>query len=347
VEFTHTIPERLQRQAATCTLMGSPFYGSLLEYAIGAYERDAVLRALLERNAHHSRIGLRLLGGAHYRALRGEAPAIARHFPSTGGDGDAVQSWGAIQNDIRENERAYVELLPRPVQTNEVARALPVLAAMLAIAHASRMPLSVFEIGSSAGLLLNFDRYRYTGEQWAWGDTASPLQLANASVYGTPQHLDAQIDVVERRGCDIHPLHAANAADAATLLSFVWPDQTSRFQRLRAALQIGRAHPPAIDVADGIEWVQNVAQPRRGAATVVMHTVIMEHMPPDVRERLRAAIRNIGESATPESPFAWARMEAASGAYETAVTLWPGRKETLIARSDGHAQGIEWSVLAA
>lgn len=347
MEFTHSIPERLQRQAATCKLMGSPFYGSLLEYAIGAYDRDAVLRSLLERNVHHSRIGLRILGGAHYRALRGEAPAIARHFPSTGGDGDAARAWDAIRNDIVENERAYIELVPRPVQTNEVARALPVLAAMLSIAHETRIPLRVFEIGSSAGLLLNFDRYRYTGEQWAWGDPKSVLLLQNASIYGTPQYLDAQIDVIERRGCDIHPLHAANPAHADTLLSFVWPDQTARFQRLRAALEIGRANPPVIDTADGIEWAQNIAQPRRGAVTVVMHTVIMEHMPQDVRERLRAAIRQTGESASIESPFAWARMEAASGAYETAVTLWPGRKETLIARSDGHAQGIEWSVPAA
>ncbi len=347
MEFTHSIPERLQRQAATCALMGSRFYSEILELTVAAYERDAVLRSLLERNAHYSRIGLRLLGAAHFRALRGVAPEIARHYPSTGGDGDAQAAWRAIEVDLHENERAYAGLLPRPVQTNEVARALPVLASMLAIAHETRLPLRVFEIGSSAGLLLNFDRYRYTGEHWGWGNTASPLELKNATVIGMPRHLDAPLRVTERRGCDIHPLNVTNTADADTLLSFVWPDQTERFQRLRAALEIGRAHPPAIDAADGIQWLQTAAQPKFATTTVVMHTVITEHMQQDMRERLRAAIRRMGEEATTQAPFAWARMEPAAGTYETAVTLWPARQEIFIARSDGHAQGLQWSLHAA
>jgi hypothetical protein len=327
--------------------MGSAFYGALLEHAVAAYERDAGIRSLLERNAHHSRIGLRFLGAVHYRALRGEAPKIARHFPSTAGNCDAEAAWSAIEEDVQKNERAYVELLPRPVQTNEVARAMPVLASMLAIAHETQMPLRIFEIGSSAGLLLNFDRYRYTGDRWSWGDPASPLELTNATVFGTPQYLDAHLRVIERRGCDIHPLNVADDADADTLLSFVWPDQTARFRRLRAALDIARTHPPVIDAADGIDWIQAVARPKTGTATVVMHTVIMEHLPSDIRERLRAAIRQTGETAAQQSPFAWARMEAAAGAYETVVTLWPARREMLIARSDGHAQGLQWSVRAA
>lgn len=327
--------------------MGSPFYAGLLKLAVAAYHSHSALRSLLERNAHLSRIGLRLLAAAHYRALRGDAPMISAHFPSTGGDGKIPDAWAAIEADVHAHEREYVELLARPVQTNEVARALPVLASMLTIAGETQMPVRVFEIGSSAGLLLNFDRYRYSGGGWTWGDPSSPLELKNTAKVGLPQHLDANLRVIERRGCDIHPLHAANPADADTLLSFVWPDQTARFQRLRAALEVARAYPPAIDAADGIDWIQNIAQPRYGAATVVVHTVIMEHMPPDIRERLRSVIRRIGEWATPQAPFAYARMEPAGGAYETVVTLWPMRQEIVIARSDGHAQALEWNVHAA
>jgi hypothetical protein len=347
VEFTHSIPERLQRQAAACALMGSPFYAALLKLAGAAYDRDSALRSLLERNAHQSRIGLRLLGAAHYRALRGHAPQIAAHFSSTGGDGDATAAWSAIETDVHQHERVYVELLARPVQTNEVARALPILGSVLTVAGETQMPVRVFEIGSSAGLLLNFDRYRYNGDGWTWGDPNSPLQLKNTTKSGLPEHLDANLRVIERRGCDIHPLHATNPADGDTLLSFVWPDQTARFERLRTALEIARAHSPAVDAADGIEWIQNVGQPRFGAATVVMHTVITEHMPPDIRERLRSVIRRLGEWATPQAPFAYARMEPGGGAYETVVTLWPTREELLIARSDGHAQGLEWNLRVA
>lgn len=327
--------------------MGSAFYGALLDCAARAFAEDAELRSLLERNAHRSRVGLRLAGAAHFRALRGEAPAIAAHFGSTGGDNDPHAAWAAIQEDVRAHERTYAELLARPVQTNEVARSLPILASMLTISHATRMPLRVFEIGSSAGLILNFDRYRYAGDQWAWGDPDAALKLTNATIEGAPQHLDADLDVLERRGCDVHPLDAADPVDAATLLGFVWPDQTERFARLRTALDIAALHSPQIEAADGIEWLARAVQPKPGAVTVVMHTVITEHMPQDVRERLRARIRRIGEDATVEAPFAWARMEPGAGAYETAVTIWPAREEIFIARSDGHAQALEWSVRVA
>lgn len=319
----------------------------MLSECARAYESDEALRALLERNAHRSRIGLRLLGAAHYRALREEAPALAAHFPSTGGDADPVAAWAAVRDDVLHHERNYSELLARPVQTNEVARAVPMLAAMLTIAHAAKVPLRILEIGSSAGLLLNFDRYRYEGQNWSWGDPQSPLILTNATVLGAPPLLDTPIEIAQRRGCDIHPLNASNPVDADTLLSFVWPDQTARFARLRAALQIARTFPPEIDTADGIEWLQSAVQPSSGSMTVVMHTVITEHMTQDVRERLRAAIRRIGETASTQAPFAWARMEPSAGAYETSVTLWPAREEIFVARSDGHAQALQWSLRVA
>lgn len=330
-----------------CGLMGSAFYAALLNEAARSYDAATALRILLERNAHRSRVGLRWLGAAHFRALRGDAPRVAAHFPSTRGDGDALAAFAAIGEDLSANERAYTQLLARSVQTNEPARAMPILATMLTIAHRVRLPLRIFEIGSSAGLLLNFDRYRYTGEHWAWGDPASVLTLQNATVLGVPPYLDAPLDIAERRGCDIRPLSASRSVDCDTLLSFVWPDQTARFERLRAALEIARSYPPAIEMADGIEWIQQAAQPRPGVATVVMHTVITEHMPQDLRERLRASIRRIGESASAEAPFAWARMEPSANAYETSVTLWPTREDLFIARSDGHAQALQWSLRVA
>lgn len=327
--------------------MGSPFYGTLLDCAARAYTADAELREALERHVERSRIGLRLAGAAHFRALAGDAPGVSAHYPSTGGDGDARGAWAAIHADLFANKSTYDTLLARPVQTNEVARALPVLAAMLAISHAKQMPLRVFEIGSSAGLILNFDRYRYTGEGWAWGDPDAALELTNGTREGVPAHLNADLEIAQRRGCDLHPLDAADSVDRDTLLGFVWPDQTARFERLRRALEVARSYPVAIDAANGIDWLSQVAQPAPGAVTVVLHTVITEHMPPQDRERFRARIRRLGAEATVAAPFAWARMETAAAAYETTVSLWPSQEELVIARSDGHAQALEWNVQTA
>jgi hypothetical protein len=205
-----------------------------------------------------------------------------------------------------------------------------------------QLPLRVFEIGSSAGLVLNFDRYRYSGEDWTWGDPASPVQLRNRTASGAPAHLDAPLRVVARRGCDLHPLDAANPEDADTLLGFIWPDQQERFERLRAAINVAREHPLDITRGDGIAWAASAALPRDGAATVLLHTVITEHMTAEVRAALRAAIDGLGAHATQRAPFAWVRMEPGESGYDTLLTRWPGEIETPIARSDGHAQNLRW-----
>lgn len=343
MQSAHAVPQDLAGLGDVCTRMGSPFFGALLLRAAAAYENDENLRDLLDRHAHRSRIGLRLGGAAHFRALRGAAPAIAAHYPSTGGDGDVDAAWHAVIADLHANARTYDELLERPVQTNEVARSMPVLGAMLALADAVQLPLCIFEIGSSAGLLLNFDRYRYSGEGWTWGDAHSPAHLENRIASGTPQHLDAPLRVVERCGCDINPLNAADETDADTLLSFIWPDQHERFNRLRAAIEIARAHPVPIVRADGITWVRTAATPRDGAVTVLLHTVMTEHLTPAERESLGEVIDELAARATPMAPFAWVRMEPAPQGYHTMLTHWPANAETVIAASDGHAQNIRWN----
>jgi hypothetical protein len=332
----------LARLGDSCARMGSSFLGTLLKLAAQGYSSDDTLRALLDRHAHLSSIGLRLAGAAHFRALRGVAPEIAAHYPSTGGDGDAQAGWNAVLADVHAHSAAYDPLLERPIQTNEVARAMPVLGAMLSLAHDRKMPLRVFEIGSSAGLLLNFDRYRYEGDRWSWGDSKSPVVLRNRIAQGRPPHLDAALSVVERRGCDLHPLDAANSEHADTLLGFIWPDQHERFTRLRAALEVARTYPIHIEQGDGVAWARYAAAPAGGAATVLLHTIVTEHMEQPARAALRDAIEDLAGRATPGAPFAWVRMELAESGYETRLTHWPGASESLIARSDGHAQNIEW-----
>jgi hypothetical protein len=122
----------------------------------------------------------------------------------------------------------------------------------------------------------------------------------------------------------------------------VWPDQRERFVRLHGAMQIARKYPIPIAQGDGIAWAADTARPQSGSVTVLLHTVFVEHLPPQAREALRACAQTLAGRATPAAPFAWVRMEMAENGYETRVTRWPGGEELLVARSDGHAQDIRW-----
>ncbi|EUA52515.1 hypothetical protein I552_8623 [Mycobacterium xenopi 3993] len=48
------------------------------------------------------------------------------------------------------------------------------------------------------------------------------------------------VRIVERHGYDIAPIDATSSEGELTLLSYVWPDMTTRMDRLRGAISIAR-----------------------------------------------------------------------------------------------------------
>lgn len=337
-----TVEERLEHSARSCGEMGSAFYARLLMHAAKA-ARSGIIRDLLERYAYRARIALLFAGAAHFRALHGDAPAIAAHFPSTGGDGNAKAAWDAIANDVRANEAAYDAAMQLTLQTNEPARAMPVLAGMFAAVRAAELPVRVFEAGSSAGFLLNFERYRYDGGTWAWGPEAARVVLRNEIASGEPRIHDGDVEIAERRGCDLSPLDVTDDSGSDRLLSFIWPDQRERFDRARAAIATVREHPVQVDRASAAEWLAERAAPREGLLTVALHTVVFDHLTGPQRRSVIEAVESQAARANRSAPFAWIRLEENDGAYETRATLWPNKREALVARSNGHAQGIAWT----
>jgi hypothetical protein len=335
--------ERLERQRDQCAAMGSPLYAQMLSEAVREHRAQGPVFYFLTKvpeRASMSAPALRLLGAAHYLALTGKADDLASHLPSCGGDGNAVLAWRAVSQLTVHQQAEMGQLFAHVPQTNEVGRSLPLLAGMCAVAQKTKLPLRLLEVGASAGLNSRVDRYGYVGDGWTWGDAASPLVLNQRITSGKPSLVD--FEIAERIGCDRNPRDANNTEDQLRLLSFIWPDQTERFAHLKAAFSAATDAPMRIDKMDLFEWLVFVAKPKPGHATIVMHSVIVDHLEPDQRVRLRNLIVKIADSATDDAPFAWLRMEAGASDFETRVTLWPDGSELFVCKSDAHGQDITW-----
>ncbi|HEY1428789.1 MAG TPA: DUF2332 domain-containing protein [Candidatus Tumulicola sp.] len=336
------VVRELQLQARFCEAMGSPFVAQFIRCALQDYVSGTRLKDLLDRHATLHRPGLRLSGAFHYLALAGE-PSLGAYFPSTGGNGGATSAWLAA-SAFFEREPALVErLFEANVQTNETLRSMPLLGAFLHVAARYQFPLRTFEIGASAGLNSRFDRYGYRGSDWHWGDRNAPLVLHNRIVSGRPQHLNALVEVVERQACDMHPIDIGDAEAVRRLESFVWPDQLDRLERLRAAIEIARRVPVVIEREHFKPWLSRVVRPASGHATVVFQSIVEEHLDPEQRFGLHAAVDAVARTATAAAPMAYVRMEQNGATYETTVRTWPEDDVVTICRSDGHAQDIEWA----
>jgi len=338
-----TVPEHLCWQGEQCTRLGSPLYGGLLTRAAADVEAGGPLARVLDGRAasNASALGLRLLGAVHRLVLQGEAPALARWYPSAGGRADAEAAWPDFRAVVDGHLEAVGAGLDRPVQTNEVGRSTALVGGFLEVARVTGLPLRVLEVGASAGLNLRWDRFRYEARGLTWGPADSPVRLCSYNS-DVPLPFDVEARVVDRAGCDAAPVDPTTEDGRLTLLSYVWPDQPHRFRLLKAALAVAAEVPAPVDSADVATWTGERFTPEPGVATVLYHSIVMQYLPDDRRAAFKALVRERGPAATPAAPLAWLRLEPVGEEAALRLTVWPGGRDATLAWSGFHGQNVRW-----
>jgi len=342
---THHMADLCRAQAALCAQLGSDLYVELLGRCAEDVEAGGPVWTVLRDLAgcpEESYPALRLLGSVHRLVLTGRAPALAAHYPSVGGrPGPGV--WAAFRGVVVDHADRLTRLVQSPPQTNEVGRAASLLGGFLQAARETGRPLRLLEVGASAGLNLVWDRYRYESGDWSWGDPASALRITDVFVDATPA--SAPATVVERLGCDLSPIDVRTEEGRLTLLSYVWPDQIERHERLRSAIRIAGGTDPLVRVerAAAIDWLgRQLASPRAGAATVVFHSIVLSYFDGAERRAFGDLLVDAGRRATADALLAWLSLEPSGGRFEVRLRTWPGGGERLLAVVGGHGLPVRW-----
>ncbi|MGC4111222.1 MAG: DUF2332 domain-containing protein [Nocardioides sp.] len=296
--------ELFRLQATACGRLGSPMYAELLADLADDLEKGGPTAAALrghEDDPGPSGLALRLAGSLHRLVLAGAAPELAALYPTTGGSWrpgaatEVVDFLSRRADDVRP-------LLDRAPQTNEVGRAAALAGGLLRLAERWRLPIRLFEIGSSGGLNLQADRFRITDEAGrAWGDPASPVVL-EGGWSGAPVPVTSSLEVVERGGSDLHPVDVTGEDGRLTLTSYVWPDMADRHARLAGALELARRRPVPVEVAGAATYVAALRLVP-GTVTVLWHSVMWQYVPREQQDAVVARLAELGAAATPDSPL--------------------------------------------
>ncbi len=343
-------PERaaflLRDQASYCAAMGSPLYAHLLERAADdALARGPVFELLEPFDAPNLRadaLALRLMAAVHRLVLTGEAPRLAAHYPTAGGKAGVDGAWSAFHELVADARERLLQLVAVPCQTNEVGRCAPLAFGLLELAHRHRLPLRLLEVGTSAGLNLRLDHFRYGGGGASLGPVDSPVDLSGLWL-DAPPFAGAALAVAERRGCDRRPLDVSSSEGRLQLEASLWADQVARLARLRGAFELAAQVPAEVESASVDDWLPRaLAEPRRGVTTVVFHSIVYEYFPEPVRLAFHAALDSAGSAASPEAPLAWLRFEAtpATRGYAATLTTWPGGAERVVATAGAHGSNV-------
>ncbi|MFI0484551.1 DUF2332 domain-containing protein [Actinomadura sp. 9N215] len=352
------VREQLLGQARACAELGSPMYAELLARA--ADDPGGIVAEVL---GERTEIGfvLGMLGTVHRIVLEGRASDLAAHYPTAGGTKDPLDAWPAFRDVLVEHAAEVSAGLADPPQTNEVGRAAPLVGGLLTVVAATGLPVRLLEIGASAGLNLRADRFRILHERGGYGPSSSPhpppvngrapldspdspVVLPDAWRGALPPSVP--LTVVERRGCDLAPLDPASPEARLRLLSYVWPDQTARVERLRAAFEVAARVPATVVRAGAAEFLDGLA-PAPGAVTVVWHSSMQPYMSEDEAALVVRHVENAGAAATGDSPIAYLTFEARDGSrlesvQVVALRTWPDGNRRVLGEGPSHGLPITW-----
>ena len=248
-----------------------------------------------------------LLAAVHFLLLGGAAHPLRRFYPNLNG-GTQIETEDPFPY-FRDFVNTYgAELLPiiesGVTNTNEIARCSALHAGFRAVAGETGEPLNLIEIGPSAGLNLNWDKYRVRYSRGAEGIEVGPSDASitiECQLRGdkTPP-LGPTPRVASRVGLELNEVDLSDPRQRDWLKALVWPDQTARFARLEKAIELFRASPAEIRTGDALTLLpEAIARIEEDQPVCAYHTYVVYQF----SEEMREALENILITASLRRPI--------------------------------------------
>jgi hypothetical protein len=266
---------------------------------------------------------LRLLGGLHYLVQAGAA------------------AWDESLEPHREFLGDFVRT--QPVQTNEVRRAW--LLAPLFLRIAERMGAPVFdliELGSSAGLLLGWDRYHYVYEAGDWGPRDAPLTLTGEERRPVPADLLTFSPQVRRKvGVDLSPLDLSEES-LRLLKAFVWAGHEDRLARLDQAFAALRGDPPELVQGNYVELLPELLAGRDPeVVTVVFASATLAYLSDDDVSGVRSSLEASGRSGNLVF-VSTGKGRTGERHWGLRIVYYPDAEREFAGEADFHGAWLDW-----
>ncbi len=336
----HRCAARFERFGVDCAEHGSPFYGQLSKLV--ATDED-----LLRIAAHASRepIPNVFFGAVHYLLLKGKEHELREFYSTTTGaqprDDDAL--FDVFSNFCSLYRDELIGLVStRLVQTNEVNRCAILAPAFSVVYEAGhRRPLSLVEIGSSAGLNLLWDRYRISYSDGSFlGDPTSTVQIecenrgASLSMDGCPGPV-----IADRVGIDLHPIDLHDLSERLWLRALVWPDQRRRAFRLDAAIALALQDLPVVIRGDVLTVLPDILRGIPDPSTLcVYHSSVLYQFSPEEREQLASILAR----ASMDRPVMQVSAESEEGLRLLVYRNGTRVEERSLGSFDTHGRWLCW-----
>ncbi|NDJ60280.1 MAG: DUF2332 domain-containing protein [Chloroflexi bacterium] len=310
-----------------------PFYGTLGPQILEDPEILGILRGV----SVEKQLPNLLLGAVHYLLLKGEEHPLADYYVTRNASPKPPETAYPLFREfcLAHADRINQIAKTRWVQVNEVQRCTMFLPAFTMVSERENgQPLAVLEIGSSAGLLLLWDMYRYDFGIKQVGPAEADIVLScKLSGALQPPLPETWPPVALRLGMDIAPVDLDDPDQVLWLRALVWPDQPERAERLDRAIALAKRARPTVVAGDAkTDIAQIAAQIPADAPLVIFYAGLLT---------------TAADAAKPQiDALAQQRPVYVVGIVGKKLYLWDyqrgGDQPILLANTSGIGEWIEW-----
>lgn len=351
-----SVLDEFRLQSRFCAEFDSPFTSQLLAQGADDIEAGGPVARLVADwpgNPRVDAVSLRWTGALHAAALTGRDATLAAEYPGARADWSMEPIWPAALAFMQREEAWMRTFMTSPPQTNETGRSSGLAAGFMWLAQHTPEPFHLLELGASAGLNLNWDRFAYA--YTPWGRAGVDGAVIPTEIRGPALPPWRDIAIASRAACDQNPLDPANADDRLRLRAYVWADQPARLARLNAALNLAQTTGVKVEKADAAAWTRRALAGELPMGTsVIYHSVFLQYPPREVREAIVEAIAAAGARTSPGRRLAWLSFEPesivggphGSARYVLHAAMWDEgrRSDVTLAEVDPHGRHMTWLV---
>ncbi|TFE02257.1 DUF2332 domain-containing protein [Jeotgalibacillus salarius] len=284
-----------------------------------------------------------LFGAVQYLLMKESHHVLRAFYPGLTENPETGQSpFPAFKEFVLTHHKQIRDLLrKRRVQTNEVRRCAYLYPVFVSLYREVKKPLSLIEIGTSAGLQLLWDQYAYSYGDALYGNQSSMLTLSSEVRNGRLPDLSVGVPPVERRiGVDLNISDLTHEDDRLWLKALIWPEHHDRRRNFDQASVILRENPPKLIEGKGVDLLPELAsQSEQDTLLCIFHTHVANQMPAHVREDLMEKVEALGDTRDTAHIF----NNITDGKLRVDLYVDGRCTRYLIGDTDGHGRWFEWN----
>ena len=285
----------------------------------------------------------------HYLLLKNPDEPLARYYPSIHQNHFAEIPFEIFKAFCLQNKNEITKIISsRIVQTNVISRCSYLMPIFSKIISEENKPATIIDIGTSAGLTLNFDKYEY------WYNDKKVAGKSNVVVKS--RILGSSVPAIypitqplQKIGIDQNPIDPTDKDEILWLKALVWADKVERFVNMDEALQLQELERIKFVQADGVmDFEREIQQANKDHTLIVYATHVLYQFTDVQKKEFYAMLERVGKTRD----FYFLSVEGIKellekyNSKETVIELthFKNKKKAVsfLGETNGHGNWIRW-----